>query len=282
MLKWQLAAVTRIGAVALMVNIAWLGWHHLGPRRPEIGYVRQQMADRIILDIAEDIRLSRGDIRYTALLHFQNDPANYFTDKLRSVIEQRGILNLRDRTFSEKFKNLLKMRLPSYHDTETVLKMGRKMGADGVLYGTIHAFESYPGGVKLDVEVSLADVSANYVFFNKYYSKESASSMFAAAAAQDRVTGIPWFQRFLGWLFIVLLLPVFTINFIRTMVRKDSNKTNAFVLSIYTLADTILAFLLVGAALTSWFPVLVFIAAVACAFLYNVKIMTFALRLEEV
>ncbi len=47
----------------------------------------------------------------------------------------------------------------------------------------------------------------------------------------------------------MLLLPVFTIAFIRTMVRKDSNKTNAFVLGIYTVADALLAWLLIGAAI---------------------------------
>ena len=78
-----------------------------------------------------------------------------------------------------------------------------------------------------------------------------------------------------------MLLPVFTIAFIRTMVRKGSNKTNAFVLAIYTLVDALLAWLLVGAALTSWFPVVVFIIAVAVAFLYNVRIMSFAVKLEE-
>ena len=79
----------------------------------------------------------------------------------------------------------------------------------------------------------------------------------------------------------MLLLPVFTIAFIRTMVRKDSNKTNAFVLGIYTVADALLAWLLIGAAIGSLWAVLLLIIGVAAAFLYNTKIMTFAVRLEE-
>ena len=36
-----------------------------------------------------------------------------------------------------------------------------------------------------------------------------------------------------------------------------------------------------ASVLNSWFSVVVFISAVVAAFLYNVRIMTFALRLEE-
>ena len=97
---------------------------------------------------------------------------------------------------------------------------------------------------------------------------------------QESTQRFPWFQRFLGWLIVVLLLPVFTLGFIRAMIRKGSNKANLFVLSIYTVADVVLAWLMVGAALHSWWTVLPFIAAVAAAFAYNVRIMTFALKLE--
>ena len=99
--------------------------------------------------------------------------------------------------------------------------------------------------------------------------------------AQKAAQSFPWLRRLLGWLIAVLLLPVFTIAFIRTMVSKGSNRSNAFVLCVYTLADALLAWFLAGAALNSWFPVLVLIAAVIAAFLYNVSIMTLALRLEE-
>jgi FtsH-binding integral membrane protein len=87
-------------------------------------------------------------------------------------------------------------------------------------------------------------------------------------------------QRFLSWVVIVLLLPVFTIAFIRAMVRKESNRVNAFTLSVYTAVDALRAYLLLGAALTGWFSVLLFIIAVGAALAYNFYIMNFALRLE--
>lgn len=281
MLKWLLKILPKVGTLALVGYIAWLGWENLGPRKPEIGPVRQELADKVILNIVEDIRTSRGNIRQAALLHFSNDPTDYFTNTLRSTIEQRGVLDLRDRTVMEKARNLLNLRHPSYAATDAAVAEGRELDTQGVLYGAIQAFESYPGGSKIDVEVHLADVSTGQPVFTKRYSIEASPTDSVTAAMQEAAQSFPWFQRLFGWLIAVLLLPVFTIAFIRTMVRKGSNKSNAFVLVIYTLADALLAWLLVGAALNAWFPVVVFIVAIAVAFLYNIRIMTFALKLEE-
>ena len=280
MLKWPLCILSRVGAIALVGYIAWLGWQNLGPRKPEIGPVRQELADRVIPNIVEDIRTSRMNIRQAALLHVSNDPTDYFTNTLRSVIEQRGVLDLRDCTVMEKARNLLNLRHPSCAATEAAVAEGRELDAQGVLYGAIHAFESYPGGSKIDVEVHLVDVSTGQTIFTKRYSREAPTSAVAVAVA-GATQSFPWFQRLFGWLIAVLLLPVFTIAFIRTMVRRGTNKTNAFVLGVYTLADALLAWLLVGAALSCWLAVGMFIVAVVAAFLYNVQIMTFALRLEE-
>ncbi len=282
MLKWPLSIIYRLGAIVLIGYIAWLGWANLGPRKPEIGPVRQELADKIIPNIVEDIRISRGNIRQAALLHFRNDPTDYFTNRLRRTIEQRGVLDLRDTTVLYKARDLLRLRHTSCATTAAAVAAGRKLDTQGVLYGVIHAFESYPGGSKIDVEIHLVDVATGRPVFTRHYRLEQTAAAAAVkATAQKTAQSFPWFRSLLGWFIAVLLLPVFTIAFIRTMVSKGSNMSNAFVLCVYTLADALLAWLLVGAALNSWLPVLVFIVAVTVAFLYNVRIMTFALRLEE-
>lgn len=282
MLKSLVSLITRVGTVALVIYIGWLAWENLGPRKPEIGPARQELADTVIPNIVEDIRMSRGNISQAALLHFSNDPTDYFTNTLRNTIEQRGVLDLRDRTVMEKARNLLNLRHPSFAGADAAVAEGRDLDAQGVLYGAVHAFESYPGGSMIDIEVNLVDVSTGHTVFTKRYGTEASLTASVTAAMQEASQPFPWFQRLFGWLIAVLLLPVFTIAFIRTMVRKGSNKSNAFVLSVYTLADALLAWLLVGTALDSWFPVAVFIAAVVAAFFYNIRIMTLALRLEEV
>ncbi len=280
MFKIASSAASKIGTFALIGYIAWAGWENLGPAKPQIGPVREDLANRVIPDMVEDIRNERGAIREVTLLHFGNDPTDYFTNTLRSTIEQRGTLDLHDRSVSEKVRDLLDLRHPSYASTDAAVAHGGDRQADGVLFGTIHAFESYPEGAKINVEVNLADVSTGSIVFSKRYNLETSSASQILANIKEQSRGFPWFQRLLGWLLAVLLLPVFTISFMRAMLRKESNKTNAFVLAIYTLADALLAWLLVGAALNSWWSALVFVVAVAIAFVYNVRIMTFALRLE--
>ena len=280
MLKWPLWILSKVGTVVMIGYIAWLGWENLGPKKPEISPLRKELADRAISNIVEDIRISRGDIRRVALLPFGNDSMGQFTDMLRTVIEQSGVLDLRDRTLSEKARSVLNVQHPSYTSTDAALLQGKELGTQGVLFGTIHAFESYPGGAEIDVEVSLANVSTGQTVLSKRYGLDTSAGASVVASVQASTQTFPWFQRLLGWLIAVLLLPVFTIAFIRSMVRKGSNKANGFVLSIYTVTDVLLAWLLVGAALNSWWTVLPFILAVAAAFAYNVRIMTFALKLE--
>lgn len=282
MLKWPLSLLSRLGAIALVAYIAWLGWQNLGPRKPDAGQARRELADTIIPNIVEDIRTSRGDIRRAALLHFSHDPTDYFTKTLRSVIEQRGVLDLRNRTLIEKARNLLNLRNPSYAAKDAAIEEGRGLDVRGVLYGSIHAFESYPGGSKIDVEVHFADVSTGEIVFTKRYDTQTSPLASMPAAVEEIGRSFPWLRRLFGWLMAVLLLPVFTITFIRTIVRKESNSSNAFVLGVYTLADALLAWLLVGEALNSWLPLVVFTVAVVAAFLYNARVMAFALKLEEV
>jgi len=281
MLKWPLKLLSRAGTIGLVGYIAWTAWSYLGPRKPEIGPVRRAFADTLIPTIVDDLRDSRGDIRQAALLHFENDPTDYFTNQFRTAVEHSGILDLRDRTVGEKLTDIANMRHRTYGQLKAALARGRELGVPAVLFGTIHTFEARRGGAAIDVEVHLAEVPTGKLVFSRRYQKEAGPADLAAANIEQKAKSFPWFQRLFGWLIAVLLLPVFTISFIRAMVRKESNKTNAFVLGIYTLVDALLAYLLVGAALSSWFTILVFILAVAAAFAYNIRIMTFALRLEE-
>ena len=179
---WLFKLFSKFGVVVLAGYIFWMGWQHLGPRKPDIGPVRKELAEKVILDIVEDVRISRGNIRQAALLHCSNDPTDYFTDTLRNTIEQRGILDLRDRTVMEKARNLLNLRHPSYAASDAAVAEGRDLDSQGVLYGAIHAFESYPGGSKIDVEVFLVDVSTGQTVFTKRYSIEASPTSSVTAA----------------------------------------------------------------------------------------------------
>jgi hypothetical protein len=280
MFKLIFGLFSKLGPLILAGYIFWLAWANLGPRKAEVGPLRKELADTAVSKIVEDIRLNRGDLRDVVLLHFANDPSDYFTDRLRSVIEQRGTLDLRDMTLSEKLWRQLGFRISAPASNREAIEVGRAADAQGVLLGSLAVFESTPGGASMDVTYHIGDVKTGKVAYTGRFQDGASDTDVSLANVKEAVQKFPWFQRGLAWLVLVLLLPVFTIVFIRTMVRQRSNRRNAFILAIYTVVDALLAWLLVGAALASWWSVLIFIVAVVAAFLYNIRIMTFAINLE--
>ena len=105
-----------------------------------------------------------------------------------------------------------------------------------------------------------------------------APEILAVPEAQAAAVGAP---LVLGLALVVLLLPVVTIMFIRTMVAKRSNGVNAFTLGIYTAIDMMLAYFMVGMSLATTKSVILFIGASIFSLIYNVAVMNYAVRLED-
>jgi hypothetical protein len=279
--QWAAKLLGRFGTVAMAGYIGWLGWTALGPRKPEMGPVRRKMADQAVEQIVESVRRNRGEVQSAVLLYFANDPSDQFTDQLRLAIEQQGILDLHDRSLMEKVRNQLQLRHPICSTADEASAVARGAGTDAALFGAINRFESYPGGARIDVNYWLVGADGTVIYPGTYVKHTNGDPPAVAPEAAEAVARtVPWFKRGLAWLVAVLLLPVFTIAFIRAMVRKESNKTNAMVLGIYTLVDAILAYLLLGAALAGFWSVFFFALAVVGSFAYNARIMAWALKLE--
>jgi hypothetical protein len=278
---WQWLVVTRLGSLCLAGYVFWLGWQHLEPRKPEVGPARRWAVAETVPAIVADIRANRQGIQSAVILHLVNDPSDTVTDSLRSAMERTGVLDLYDRSFLEKARAIMLLRQPASDSAPRALRVARRRGADAAIFGAVHVFESGPQGVALDLEVSLADTASGQVVWTKRYTRQ----MTAGSAGQPSVPSATpkgaGLTRVLAWAVLVLLLPVFSITFIRTMVRKSSNRINAFVLAIYTAVDAILAWLMVGASLVGGGAIVAFVGGVAVAAAYNVFVMTFALRLEE-
>lgn len=279
MLKAPLTLIRGLGTVGLIGSIGFLCWDQLAPEKPQIGPQRKELADQLIPQIVEDIRQSPQRVRPVALLHLANDASDYFTDRLRAVIEERGVLDLTSRTLSERTRNTLSIRQPETGTKAAAVEQASQLGTPGVLFGRIHVFESWDGGAKIDVEVTLVDTSSRQILFDKRYAESTGTEPLPEAIPRTDSSDLT-LQRVIAWALLVLLLPVFSIGFIRSMVSKNSNSTNAFVLGVYTLADGLLAWLMVGASVTSMWTGLILLAAIAIALAYNVRIMTFALKLE--
>lgn len=295
--------LTKVGTILLIAYIAYLCWQHLGPQKPKIRSDRKGVADKLIPQIAEDIRTSKEKIRGASVAHFDGDTTGYFTKALRSELDDKGVLDVTDRGLMEKVRDLLGMRATSYDEIEAAARYAADLDKEAVIFGKIHTFEVKPGGVELDVELTFAEAGTKRVLHQRRYTHDTSAlpamatgtTLPALAPPVDGQTGTAaatpqaagdeatfhWGRRIFAWILLVVLLPVFSMSFIRSMARKDSNRANALVLGVYTVADILLAMLLVGPALAGWVAIGLFVVAIVVSILYNVQIMTVAVRLEE-
>ena len=288
-------AISTIASISFVIYVGYLGWMSLSPQKPVPDPERRQLADAAILKIADQLKNGRGEIRSAVLVHFANDPSDYFSDALRLNLDRSGLLNLDDRTLAEKVRNKLRLRNTGCATLTEALEAARGSDAQGVLWGTLDRFESSTAGAVVKGSWQLADAKTGQVVCSgeiledntSLVTEKIARSVQQLKEKMQRGTSIgrsagliPWYIRFLGFVLLVLLLPVVTISFIRTMVAKRSNKINAFMLGIYTVVDAIFAFFMIGAFDSAW-SVFFFLLAAGLALVYNYCLMCYALKLES-
>ncbi len=284
----SMMAIGRGGIVMFLFALMGLGWCLLGPTKPTVDDDRRVVADVALSKTLDEVYAQRKDIRQVAVLHFVNDPTDHLTQTLRLRLSASGLLTVEDVPFSERWNNLLSLRNDGVYSVAEALAYGKENGLDGVLMGKVDIFESYKNGARLIGQVDMVDVKAGRIAFSVAWNEDSSTSLSArmknalvcASVGTDATFGAPWYWRVFAFVLIVLLLPVFTISFIRAMVAKKRNGINAFVLGVYTVVDLIFAWMMVGGSFASSIQIWLFVAAGIGAFLYNVRIMTFALRLE--
>lgn len=282
-----------LGSLSFVIYLVYIGWMALGPQKPEADSARRKAADTAVKKIVEDIRSNRGDVSRVIMLHFYNDPTDYFSNSLRDSINRTGVLNLDDSYFSEKFRNMVNMRNQGTASCEEALKAVEGENVQAVLWGNLERFESSGRKARLIGNWQLVDIKSKQVVCEGKINEDDitpkANALLGLFNGQDAENalpeesskGIPLYVRILVFVLIGLLLPVLTFSFLRNMVVKRSNRLNAFLLGLYTVCDAILAFLMIGAAFTSGWMIVLFTLAVALAFLYNMMMMSFALKLES-
>lgn len=288
-MRWWFLIIPKAGMTLFVGYVCYMGWINLGPHKPVPDVARMKAADRAVEIIADEIYKGRGSIRSASLRHFANDTSDCVSTKLRERLEKSNVVDLTDTGFFEKLRMVLNLREKGAASADEALAAARSENVDGVLWGSIDRFETANGATTLTGEWQLVDKRTGEVVCGGKISEgagvpDVAGAIEALGQSTEDVeiaaSAVPWHLRLLGFVLVALLLPVVTISFIRALVARRSNRINAYVLGIYTAIDMILAFFMVGGAFCSTSAVMVFLSASALAFLYNVSLMSFALRLE--
>lgn len=276
------AIFSKLLSLPLLAVLLWFSWPYIGPHKPTLGPLRQELAEQVVVEIAEDLRTKKGGVVSVALIHFEADPTDYISENLGFILEQRGIFDLLGPPLPYRLRNVLNMRQLSHNSPAQAAQTARHAGLDAAIIGRIIGFESYSGGAKIELEYTLVSTDGA-ILYKSNLTKELTSAWTSPALPDSAKTILKSdnVTNTLIWLMAMLLLPIATIGFIRTAVRRNSNKSNAFVLAVYTAVSVIAAYVIIGATLSGiWVIGLLSIAGLVALF-YNIKIVSFAIRLEE-
>lgn len=250
----------------------------------------EDVCERVVKRIVDDLKTNAGEIRQVTLGVLDDDPDEQVTQRLQQALTAGGVFEVKEKTTWEKALEQAGFVVKPGGILERVAASARGGdGKQGVLFGKVWQLEDRHGGAIVDVEITLARAAAGSVDFSRRYVVDTSRP----PTADDGDSATPgkssfswrafgsWLLRLLAWAMLVLLLPVFTISFLRLMVAKQSNGANAFTLVIYLFVDAVLAVFLVGAgAVTSLGGGIVLLICLTLAFIYNAQIMSFAHRLE--
>lgn len=276
------ALFSKLLLITVMTIFLWFSWPYIGPHKPELGPLRQELAEKMVVEIAEDLQANKGAVVSAVLVHFENDPTDYISETLSLVLEQRGTFDLLGPPLPYRLRKVLNMRQPAHNAPVTAAETANIAGLDAAIIGRVTSFESYAGGTKAEIEYTLVSATGEILYTASL--KREISSAWIAPALPDSATVFwqsSYLQNGLVWLMIMLVLPIVTITFIRIAARKNSNASNAFVLAVYTLLSTIAAYIIIGTGLSGLWLLGMLLATASVSLAYNIKILSFAIKLEE-
>lgn len=273
-------ALQAAGLLAVVAYVGALGWQEFGPRKPEVNSLRRELAEKFVPDVLADLRTQRTRAASVVLLHLAGDPTDHLSDRLRTALSESGVLNVREPTLDERVQRRLNLPVTSPATLDAAVARARGLGAPAVLFGSVSQFDGTPDGGRLTLELTLADIASKAVLFTRVYDYAWTPTRLENAVPALAGRKLSLATRLLGWALVVLLLPVFSIGFLRATARRASNQANLGVLTLYTGIAAALAALIVGlpAGLTAWIALLVL---TGLALAYHVWILTVAVRLEE-
>lgn len=261
----------------------------------------QKTAENLRITLAKDAPEKRP---YLVICDFCGEPTGVLADCVRRELGGKTQYIVKDRTVRKKIRDFLHLLPQGVSDLKAAAELAKEQGAELALIGNCTRL-TYDEYGKLDTKVvfNLVNLDGKSLKEITFVSGKSAEKAEAASGEKEKdelstdakrtiVTGgssslsspeeFTW-QKFLGWVFFVLLFPILTIQFLILMTRKESNFANAMILIIYTIIDGVLAWFLFAAAMYGWgvVGILLIIVLVVCALIYNLQITAFARKIGE-
>ena len=279
--------VARVLYFMLLFHFLWASWLDFGPEKAQLDQTRNDAVPAVTEQIANSLRENRQDIRSLTLINFAGEPTDSISDHLRQRLGSAGTFLLADRSLFDKIRRKLLLSQSETDDLGVALQRGKRNKTDAVLYGTVHTFESEKSRAMIHIEYHLVDCRTGETVYSGIYDNRADMplSMAIPAIISDIASAIPtdgaWWLQLFGCVLIVLLLPIFTFNFLVIMAEKRSGMIKAFVLAIYIGIGVMFAWILITPNWESYTSLALFALLLVFVVWYNVQLVAFAVRQNE-
>jgi len=274
--------LSRVLGLLLLGVLAWFMIMELAPQRPPLGPLRQSLAAEAALAMVKDIHARRGDARTAVVLPFEGDSSGRLTAQVRELLQLRGVLLLPPPPLSERISDLFNLPLQGQFNDALAARAAQNAGMDLAIIARVERLESGPErqGV-VDVRYRLVSAGGHVVHDGRYRKQVKAAPVMPAMPAALQAGWETLLYRGLAWGLMMLLLPVVSVSFIRTMLRRNSNTANAVMLAVYALAGGISAHLLFSPLMDGGWLALTVLGASAIAFAYTVYLASTIINMEK-
>jgi len=253
----MLLRILIIVAVVVVVVLAWdfLSQMIMPPS------ARGEIAANLVEGAAETI-IERADGARFAILELEGDHEMKITRMLYDAAIEKDSAAVSGEIISKS--DLGNSYPPS---SMTMSNIGDDRRIQYLLIGDVEKYSQDGPNAEVEISLTLLDVESGDTEFHRDFEDRRKAGFLDSA--RYSIGSLNILMRLAGWCLVVALLPLVLLPLLRRGLEEESNVFNAFMLGGLTLAAGILAWLAVGYAMPILLEILILVAAVALAGIYN-------------
>ncbi|MBI3270306.1 MAG: hypothetical protein HYZ53_14950 [Planctomycetes bacterium] len=246
---------------------------------PELGPLRQAVAERACASAAEEIRPARPK-EELLVCRLRNDRGGKVTELLRTAIAARGKFAVMEPGLVDSLWRELGLPEDDIKTGEEARRAGSRAGAKAVLLGRLERLTVEEGGnAAIDLRLRILDVETGNGVLVGRYREDLQQGLLSIPHLRAWAYDTALAYRALIWLSILLLLPLFSV-LLRRVLDPTAAGVSVLLVLLYTLVDAGAAFLLLAVGLEGLPAGLVCLVAVAVSLFYNLSVGTKIATLE--
>lgn len=237
--------------------------------------------------VAEDAaRMASEDMHFRikgrklVVAPFRNDPDGIVVAALKERLAAAGHFDIVEAgMLRELWDKIVGNDKEAPITAEKAIELGKKLGAEAVMFGRVETLAVDEGRSICDVKLRIVVVSDGEGLFIGRYRTDLEKSVFSIPHFRVWIYDTSIFVRILIWTVALLILPFLTLLARETLQSAAPVVPIAIVLTI-TVADILLALLLMGFEANSIFKWILLVAALAVSIFYNLMILAKVAQLQ--